>query len=123
MFAKSRSVGARVYNSNFTFGLMNGGYISIVFRGIINQHSHNTGGVPPCNFTKLFFLGGYIKLVFMGNQHSHHVSGVPPCRAKWTGGPVKQGPGGPKKAATTELSATGGNCCRPGKHTKSYGQW
>ena len=42
---QTRSVGEHKYY--FTFGLMNGGEISIVFMGIINQRSHNWGA-PPC---------------------------------------------------------------------------
>ena len=32
----------------FTFGLMNGGYIELVFMGFINQRSHHWGEKPPC---------------------------------------------------------------------------
>ena len=39
--------------STITFGLMNGGYIELVFRGIINQRSHHWGA-PPC---RLYWQG------------------------------------------------------------------
>ena len=45
-----------VYNKyNLTFGLMNGGYIELVFMGIRNPRSHNWRGAPPCTIDKAYF--------------------------------------------------------------------
>ena len=45
-FVSSRSVGELI-STIFHLGLMNGGYIELVFVGIINQQTY-LGGAPPC---------------------------------------------------------------------------